>query len=271
MASNMTLALAHREYGSGPPLVILHGLFGSSRNWHSFARKLGDQYRVFSLDLRNHGDSPWADSVGYEDLAADVERFILSQDLGAPVVIGHSMGGKTAMTLALDHGDLVGGLIVMDISPVPYDHDHDEFIGAMRDMDLSALRNRSDADAVLSKAVPEPGVRQFLLHNLVSAEGGYRWRINLGALAGSMESIMGFPETLTNRAYKGPTLFLYGGRSDYVRLEHQPLIKTLFPQATLETIADAGHWLHAERPDAVRGSVERFLAERVGNTEHGKQ
>jgi len=262
----MTLSLAYREYGSGAPVVILHGLFGSSRNWHSFARKLGDHYRVYSLDLRNHGDSPWADSVGYEALAADVRQFIGERGLSSPMVIGHSMGGKTAMTLALEHGDLLGGLIVMDIAPVAYDHDHDEYIGAMRAMDLSSMRTRNDADAALRNTVREAGVRQFLLHNLVSADGGYRWRINLDALAGGMESIMDFSERLTNRSYAGPTLFLRGGRSDYVRLEHEPVIKRLFPRADLESIADAGHWLHAERPDAVRISVERFLAETSNNT-----
>ncbi len=262
----MTLALAHREYGSGPPVVIVHGLFGSSRNWHSFAQKLGEQYQVFSLDLRNHGESPWSDDVGYPDLAEDVGEVIRQHDLESPVLVGHSMGGKTAMALALDQGDLIGGLVVMDISPVPYDHDHDENIGAMRDMSLSSLKSRAEADAALRLVVPEAGVRQFLLHNLVSSQGVYRWRINLDALAIGMESIMGFPGVPPNRTYSEPALFLRGERSDYVLPEHEPLIRSLFPNATIETVEGAGHWLHAERPDAVRESVERYLARRLSDS-----
>lgn len=255
----MALALAHREYGSGPPLIILHGLFGSSRNWHSFAQKLGERFRVFCLDLRNHGESPWSDSVRYEDLAADVEAFIQSQSLVAPVVLGHSMGGKTAMVLSLSRSELVGRLVVLDIAPVPYDHSHDEYISAMRGLDLAGLRSRKDADAALKPTVPELGVRQFLLHNLVSGEGGYRWRVNLAALADGMEWIMGFPESSSASTYTGEVLFIYGGGSDYVRSAYEPAIRRLFPNTRLEEIPGAGHWLHAERPDEVRLSVERFL------------
>jgi pimeloyl-ACP methyl ester carboxylesterase len=253
--------LAYRSYGAGEPLIVLHGLFGSARNWHSIAQALGERWRVYTLDLRNHGASGWSDDASYPALAADLEAFLETHAPAGALVVGHSMGGKAAMALALSHPELVRALAVLDMAPVEYRHGggHLEYIEAMRGMDLQAVRRRADADQALAAVVPEPGIRQFLLQNLVSEEGAFSWRINLEALAAAMPQIMGFPAPLLSRSYQGPTLFLHGGRSEYLLPEHHPLIRRLFPAATIRALPGAGHWLHAEQPDAVRRALEEFL------------
>jgi esterase len=253
----MSLELAHTEHGSGPPVVILHGLLGSARNWASIAKHLAGAYRVLAVDLRNHGSSPWADAMGYEAMAEDVAALIARLGLAPPAVVGHSMGGKVAMELALSHGDAVGRLVVVDIAPVRYERSFAPYVEAMRQADLSVDR-RSDVDESLRPAVPDAGVRAFLLQNLVSSDGGFAWRVNLSALSANMDAIMGFP-TSTSRKYERPALFLSGGRSDYVRPEHRAGIERLFTRAGYEVIEDAGHWVHAERPAAFLEVLERFL------------
>ena len=256
----MTLDLSFTEVGAGPPLIILHGLFGSSRNWASHARQLGETHRVFTLDLRNHGASPWAETMTYREMAGDVAAFLVSHGLEGATLLGHSMGGKTAMLLALERGDLVGRLIVVDIAPVAYHHSHLPYIEAMRAVDLSAAARRGDVDRALRDAVPDPGLRGFLLHNLASEEGRLRWRINLAGLGDNMDTLIGYPDDLTGLSYGGPTLFLAGATSDYLLAEHHPYIRALFPAAEIDAIADAGHWVHAEQPQAFLARVRTFLA-----------
>jgi pimeloyl-ACP methyl ester carboxylesterase len=256
----MALELAYDAYGAaGEPLVILHGLLGSARNWSAIGKQLGQSYRVFALDLRNHGRSPWAASMAFEAMADDVAAFIERQALGPATVIGHSLGGKVAMRLAMLRPELVLRLIVVDVAPVAYDHSFAHYIEALRRVDLSRLQRRADADDALQPAIAAPGIRSFLLQNLVPSGAGFSWRANLAALEGNMDGLMGFVAG-PGETYKGPTLFLAGGRSDYVRPEHRPLIAELFPAASHAVIADAGHWVHAERPAEFLAELRHFLA-----------
>lgn len=254
-----TVELAYSETGDGPPLVILHGLFGSRRNWASHARHLGERFRVLTLDLRNHGESPWAEAMSYRLMAADVAAFLERHGLAGATVLGHSMGGKAAMLLALEQGPLVGRLLVVDIAPVAYGHSHLPLIEAMRAVDLGAAARRSDVDQALQGAVPDPGLRSFLLHNLASEGGQLRWRINLAALGDNMDALIGYPDDLAGLSYADASLFLAGAASDYLRAEHHPLIRSLFPAAEFDAIAGAGHWVHAEQPQAFLARVQAFL------------
>ena len=255
----MTLALNYTEYGAGPPIVILHGLFGSARNWHTITKQLESTHRVYALDLRNHGSSPWHDSMTYHDLADDVRGFIEQHNLEQAVVIGHSMGGKTAMLLALQHQELVGTLIVVDVAPIPYQHSFIQYVQAMQGLNLSGLSRRDDADGALSTGVPEPDVRMFLLQNLVYKNKQFGWRINLPALSANMAEITGFPKEVMNRVYFGKTLVISGGQSIYVQPEHHRMIYALFPNAGITVIPNAGHWVHADQPAALVGAIRAIL------------
>jgi esterase len=255
----MSLDLAYAEYGSGPPIVILHGLLGWARNWATIAKQLARAYHVLAADLRNHGSSPWADAMSYESMAQDVAALVARLGLPPPVVVGHSMGGKVAMQLALCHGHAVDQLVVVDVAPVRYDRSFAPYIEAMQRVDLNAIGRRSEVDERLAPAVPDAGVRAFLLQNLVSADGGFAWRVNLPALLANMDAIMGFPASPGSRSFERPALFLAGGRSDYLRPEHRTEIELLFPRAEHEVIEDAGHWVHAERPAAFLERLGQFL------------
>jgi pimeloyl-ACP methyl ester carboxylesterase len=248
--------------GEGDPLAILHGLFGSGRNWATAAKHLAARWRTLALDLRNHGSSPWADGMGYRDMAADVWETLEGEDAAsASVILGHSMGGKTAMVAALMRPGEVRALIVVDIAPVAYGHSNAEYIEAMRAVDLGAVSRRAEADAALATAVPEAGLRGFLLQNLAFEDGAARWRIDLDAIEAGMETLMAFPYAQGAARYDGPALFIGGSRSDYLRPEHEDAIKAFFPAARIETIDGAGHWVHAEAPAAFMAAVEGFLAE----------
>jgi esterase len=260
----MSIELAHLAFGEdrregGPPVLILHGLLGSARNWSSFARRLGASRPVFALDLRNHGASPWADEMTYDQMAEDVRAFLARHELPAAALIGHSMGGKVAMRMGLAHGDEVSRLVVVDVAPVAYGRDFNAYVEAMRALDLSKIRRRAEADALLAEQIADPGVRGFLLQNLVSTDDGLAWRVPLQALAGNMPELTGFPEPRDGEHYAGPALFVTGGRSDYVRPEHHATIRRLFPNARLAPIADAGHWVHAEQPQRFFEVVSAFL------------
>jgi esterase len=240
--------------------VILHGLLGSARNWSSLARQLAETHRVFVLDLRNHGRSPWAPTMSFDDMAGDVAAFIERHELRPATIIGHSLGGKAAMRLALTRPDLVARLMVVDVAPVAYAHSFGPFVEAMAAVDLAAVQRRADAELQLEPRIGDPVVCSFLLQNLVKSEAGFVWRVNLAALAANMPELLGFPPPDGESAYLGPTWFIAGGRSRYIKDEHRPLIERLFPAALLVTIAGAGHWVHAERPTEFLAEVRRFLA-----------
>jgi esterase len=256
------LSLAAAESGDGPPLAILHGLFGSARNWGSIAQRLAAHHRVIALDLRNHGASPWADSMDYDAMAEDVRRALHTRGHRRYALLGHSMGGKVAMVAALQHGAAVDRLVVIDIAPATYEPAHLAYIRAMRALDLSGVTRRGEADARLAPAVPDAAERAFLVQNLVFDGGKARWRLNLAAIERGMARLVGFPAIApsTGTGYDGPVLFVAGGRSGSVRPEHEPEIRRLFPRARIARIADAGHLPHAEAPRAFLGLVEPFLA-----------
>jgi len=253
------LDLAFETIGDGPPLVVLHGLFGSGRNWRGVARHLAATHRVWTVDLRNHGDSPWADSMDYPAMAEDLRGFMARHGLFGATVLGHSMGGKVAMALALTHAELVGRLIVVDIAPVDYPPAMRAYAQAMRAIDPAAAGARTAVDSALASSVPDAGVRGFLLQNLILRDGVLAWRCNLAALDEGMEEIAGFPAPLLHRHYAGPVRFIAGARSDYIRPEHRATVLTLFPHATHAAVPAAGHWVHAENPEGFLRAVRRAL------------
>lgn len=255
----MAVELAYDVTGEGPPLVVLHGLFGSARNWRAIARRMAARRRVYSVDLRNHGESPWNDDVSYAAMADDLRCFLDRHDIAGAAVLGHSMGGKAAMALALLHPDLVSALVVADIAPVQYGTDLGAYVRAMAAVDLSAASRRADVNALLAPEIPDAGIRAFLLQNLVERDGGLAWRLNLAALDRGMETIAGFPDEFAAHRYAGPAHFVAGGESRYIRPEHRDTVLSLFPAASYAVVPGAGHWLHAEKPDAFLRAVERFL------------
>ncbi len=236
------------------PLLIVHGLFGSARNWGVIARNLAKTRPVLTVDMRNHGASDWKDSQTYPDMADDLAQVIAAHG-GVADVLGHSMGGKAAMWLALTRPAMVARLIVADIAPVAYTHTQMKYLLAMKALDLDGITSRTDADRALRDAVPELAIRAFLLQSLDVADR--RWRLNLATLERDMPAIMDFPAT--DAAYGGPTLFLAGGASDYVRPDHRPAIRALFPTHRLVKIPGANHWLHAEKPREFETAVNAWL------------
>jgi pimeloyl-ACP methyl ester carboxylesterase len=259
--SSDTVELAAQRYGGGgQPIVILHGLLGSGRNWTSIAKRLAHTHKVETLDLRNHGGSPWADAMDYRVMAADVRAHIERTALGPVTLIGHSMGGKTAMRLALDAPSIVERLVVVDIAPADYEHSTSEYVEALRALDLGGLTSRNDVDERLMDDVPEAPIRAFLLQNLVRQEEGFAWRPHLDVLSKAMPDLMSFP-TAEHDRFRGPALFLAGANSDYVRRAHRSTIENLFDKADIRSIADAGHWVHAEQPTAFLAHLKHFLGD----------
>ncbi|TWA82640.1 pimeloyl-ACP methyl ester carboxylesterase [Azospirillum brasilense] len=258
MAQGLPLTyLEAGEANGGTPLLVLHGLFGSARNWQTLAKRFAERHRVYALDLRNHGGAPWSDEMTYPAMAEDVLRFLDDRGFARASVVGHSMGGKVAMTLALTHPDRVERLAVADIAPVAYTHTHAPFVAAMKQAKLEGCTRRSEVEAQLVDAVPEAPLRSFLLQNLVLEQGSFHWRINLDAIGARMSDLIGFPD-LGDARYDGPTLFIGGTRSDYIVPETHAAIRRHFPKAAIEMIEGAGHWLHAERPQEFAALVEAF-------------
>lgn len=240
-----------------PPLLIVHGLFGSARNWGVIAKRLSDQRLVISVDMRNHGESPRGATQSYADMAQDLAEVLSTQAAthGPFHVLGHSMGGKASMVLALTRPELLKSLIVADISPVSYGHDNTHLIHAMRGLDLSDIERRSQADAALQSQISDPGVRAFLLQSLVVKDK--RWLLNLDVLEAEMGSIVGWPDV--SGQFEGPVFFLSGAESTYVSRAHRGDTKALFPRAKFASIPDAGHWLHAEKPRAFEAAARAWM------------
>ena len=250
-----------REQGDGQAVVILHGLFGSADNWNAVAGVLSARRRVVSIDLTNHGDSPHAEHFSYESIARDVSDTVSSLAIDRCDLIGHSMGGKVAMALALEQPEAVRSLVVVDIAPTRYPASHGEIFDAYAAVEKTQPKTRRDADAVLAKFVGDTQIRAFLLKNFVKGPRGYALRLNHRALADGYDTILGWPDL--NAEYGGPTLFVRGERSTYVPDDVVPAILGFFPRATVETIESAGHWIHAEAFDEFLSVVSGFL-----NTEH---
>lgn len=252
------MKLFFREYGQGQPLIILHGLFGSSDNWLTQAKILSQHYRVVTVDQRNHGQSPHDDAFDYPSMVADLAELVHDLQLKNPVILGHSMGGKTAMNFAIRHPDLLERLIVVDISPRAYDLEHYTIVKGLKHIPVTALASRNEADAILSAYVVEPDVRQFLLKNLQrKAEGGFSWKINLPVIDRKLGNIgldLQFPGT-----FEKPTLFIRGSRSNYILDADRQRIKEVFPKSTLITM-ETGHWVQAEKPKEFVDIVMQWLS-----------
>lgn len=254
----MLTVTRHPGPDSAPPLLIVHGLFGSGRNWGAIAKRLSDARTVLAVDMRNHAGSFWSEAHDYPTLAADLAEVIAAE--GQPLdVLGHSMGGKAAMWLALTQPARVRSLIVADIAPFAYGHSQNHLIGAMRALDLTGLSARGEADRRLALTVADPQVRAFLLQSLDLKSDPPRWRLNLDALEANMPLITGWPDDSSLAPFTGRTLFLSGALSDYVRPEEREGIRRLFPAARMARIPGAGHWLHAEKPREFEAAVRVFL------------
>jgi esterase len=260
----MAVALEATEYGDGEPVAILHGLFGAGRNWATIAQRLATTYRVIAFDLRNHGGSPWADAMGYREMAEDVCAAMQARGYKRYSLIGHSMGGKAAMVAALMEPRAVEKLVVVDIAPVTYPTSpYRAYVQAMRALDLGTVTRRREADARLADVVRNSAERGFLLQNLVFDDDKPHWRINLAALEPALPALAGFPAMPAGAAYTRPTLFIAGGKSASLRPEHEAAVTALFPAGVIVRIAEAGHWVHADAPDAFLGLVEPFLGTRI--------
>ncbi|PIB26491.1 thioesterase [Amylibacter kogurei] len=251
--------LHFQEFGEAsdkPTLLIVHGLFGSGRNWRAIAKRLSADRRVITVDMRNHGDSFWDDSHTYFDMAEDLATVI--QTLDSPVdIIGHSMGGKAAMLTALQHPKLVNKLIVVDIAPVTYDHSQISNVQVMQSIPLDQISRRSDADKFMADYISEDMVRAFLLQSLTIGETQNSWVLNLAALATNMNDIVGFPKI--DAQFTPPCLFIRGALSAYILPQHHEALFHHFPNAKIHTIDGAGHWVHAEAQRAFIGVVSDYL------------
>lgn len=251
-----TVELFYRELGEGQPLVILHGLFGSSDNWYSLSKQLAEHFKVYVVDQRNHGQSPHTTVHDYVALTDDLNHFLDSHKIVKPVVIGHSMGGKTAMNFAIAHPDKLSKLIVVDIVPKSYPVHHDTILDGLKAIDLKELKSRGDADRMLSEYVPEPEVRQFLLKNLGrDSEQKFEWRINIPVLESHIED-MGASLQFEGK-YEGPTLFILGSKSNYFKSGDEVVIRKYFPSAELRMM-ETGHWVQAQQPDIFLQNVLQF-------------
>lgn len=255
-----TPSLYCRRYGSGPPLVLLHGLFGSSDNWHTVARALAADLSVYALDLRNHGRSFHSARHDYAAMAEDVERFAAARGLAPVTLLGHSMGGKVAMVLAGSNPERVGRLIVVDITPkaTPVLR---EPIAALRRLDFEKIGTLAQAEAMLAPEIPDPVLRHFLLKNAERTPAGrYRWRINLEAIERNLDRIA---EAVPAGGFDKPCLFIRGGKSDYLGDADWRGLRGLFPAAELATLPEAGHWVHADARDAFIAVVRDFIRRRA--------
>jgi pimeloyl-ACP methyl ester carboxylesterase len=268
------MELFFRKYGeSGPPLVIVHGLYGSSDNWVAIARGLSDRFEVWVVDQRNHGQSPHSAVHDYHSMREDLRQVMDSQGIKKAVLIGHSMGGKTVMSFAEAWPERVQALVSVDIAPKSYRNlalvsrtaaNHSSMIDAMMQLDLTKIQSREDADRALAASIGSERIRSFLLKNLRRGNGdGFSWRINLEALSGNLEAIFEGMDREAIRTRGGitgfPALFISGGNSDYIRVTDLPAIRDIFPTAEIVTIPGAGHWVHAEQPELLVKTIRYFL------------
>jgi len=239
-------------------VILLHGMLGSSDNWHHIVQRLAERFQVFNLDQRNHGRSPHSDEMNYPLMAGDLENFFVARRIESAVVIGHSMGGKTAMQFALEFPGRVEKLVVADMSPRAYAPAHDRIFAALLGLDLSTLRSRQQAEAALAPDIPDLALRRFLLKNLGRDAGGrFLWKINLRSVVKNYRHLRApieRPDPFTK-----PALFIRGGKSDYINPQDEPLIRELFPQSKIQTLPSASHWVHADQPEEFMRLVLGFL------------
>jgi pimeloyl-ACP methyl ester carboxylesterase len=254
------MKLAFRKFGEGKALLILHGLFGQSDNWNTLAKQFSEQnFEVFTIDLRNHGLSPQHEDWNYEVMANDIKEFIIDYNIKNPILLGHSMGGKVAMTFALNYDGIIEKLIVADIAPVQYPAHHHEVLHALNSVDFNQVTTRKDIEEILSKSISDFGTRQFLLKNIYwenSAENKMNWRFNLKVITEKYHEIL---SEVNHKSSLVNTLFIRGEKSNYILDEHIDGITERFPNSKLVTIPNAGHWVHAEQPKLFFDEVMRFI------------
>jgi pimeloyl-ACP methyl ester carboxylesterase len=254
------MELAFRKYGSGQPLLILHGLFGQSDNWNTLAKRFGENgFEVYTIDQRNHGLSPHSEEWNYTVMADDIKEFVDTHQLKDPVLLGHSMGGKTAMFFALNYPGVLNKLIVADMSPGAYPPHHDAVIDALNAVDFSKINNRKEAEEILGQYITDYGTKQFLLKNIYwedTENNKMNWRFNLPVITQKYNSIL---EAVPQKESDVNSLFIRGEKSHYIRDVDVKEIETRFTNYRLETIANAGHWVHAEQPESFYQCVMRFV------------
>lgn len=258
--------LFFRQHGQGKPLVILHGLFGSSDNWQSMANRFSVDFEVITPDLRNHGQSPHDPDISYELMAGDLGRLIQSLNLPTLNLIGHSLGGKVAMQYALTYPQKVEKLVIVDIAPRHYAVGHDQYVSSLLKLNLDQYKLREDIDQTLASDIPEPVIRQFLMKNLKrNPAGGFSWKLNLISIRDNLQRLGN--EITSVSSFGGPSLFMIGADSDYVSPEDYPGIRKLFPASRISVFADTGHWIHADNPERFYTEVTEFINEHhaVGN------
>ncbi|MEM9920025.1 MAG: alpha/beta fold hydrolase [Bacteroidota bacterium] len=253
------MQLNFKEFGQGDPIIILHGLFGMLDNWKTLGRKLSENHTVLLVDQRNHGRSPHLPGHNYQLMAEDLQHFMESRWIYKAHIIGHSMGGKTAMQFALDYPDLVDKLVVVDIGPKAYKGGHEAIFDALLALEPDKVDSRQEAEAFLAQRIDDKGIRQFLMKNLSrNKAGGFQWKMNLLAIHEYYSRIL---EALPDdRTFSGETLFVRGGHSNYLQAEELDSLRKIFPQAQMETVEEAGHWIHAEAPEQLLKILTKFLA-----------
>ncbi|MBI3512430.1 MAG: alpha/beta fold hydrolase [Bacteroidetes bacterium] len=255
------MKLFYRKSGSGKPLIILHGLFGISDNWATLSKQWSEFFTVYAVDLRNHGQSPWDDEWNYKVMAEDVMELIVNEKLEDVMLLGHSMGGKAAMRLALDRPEIISKLLVCDIAPKKYDEHNQQVVDALLKVNPEKISSRKEAENILAQYIPENGTIQFLLKNLYWKDGTddkqqLAWRFNLEVISKNISIV----SEATDAPFPNETetLFLRGERSDYISTKDETEIKNIFPRAQVRTIAGAGHWIHADQPEEMFHAVMKF-------------
>lgn len=267
-----TMKLYFREQGKGWPMIIVHGLYGSSDNWLTIAKQLESHFKIFTVDLRNHGNSPHSNEHSYKAMATDLDEFIESNGILNPILLGHSMGGKVVMQYGLSHPEKVHRMVVVDISPLSntsahhkqHTIDHSNIISALRNLPIERIESRKEADTILSERVPSERTRSFLLKNLTRSGNTFKWKLNLDALATNLEEVMdGFststPQHINQKSF--PILFIKGSQSDYIDKRDEEAIKIFYPEAKIAVVENAGHWVHAEQPQALTNLLLTFCKE----------
>ncbi|WP_370088297.1 alpha/beta fold hydrolase [Ekhidna sp.] len=252
------MKLNFRTLGAGEPLIIMHGVFGSSDNWQTLGKVFAESFKVYLVDLRNHGNSPHSDEFDYDVMVSDVVELMDDEGLEKAHILGHSMGGKVAMHLSTQHAGKVDKLIVVDIAPKYYPPHHQEIFKGFHSVNLSTLKNRKEADDQMAGVISNFGVRQFILKNLDrKKDGSFQWKLNLNAIENAIEKVgEGIEEEVS---FDGNALFIAGGNSDYITDDDHDLIRSYFPKATIVSVKGAGHWVHAEKPDELGKMVIEFL------------
>lgn len=253
------MQLNFKVYGEGEPLIILHGLLGSLDNWKTAALELSNDYKVYIVDQRNHGKSPHSDKHTYDLMQQDVLELMNNEGIDKANIMGHSMGGKTAMLFAFKHPDRVERLIIVDIANKIYGRGHDQIFNALMEVPIQSVESRNDVEQILAKYIPQKAVRLFLMKNLdrIGGSNNFKWKMNLHTLWGNYDKIS---EPLPfDKVFEGKTLFIKGAYSPYIETKDEPVIKKQFPNVIIKTVPNAGHWVHAESPKEFMKYLKAFL------------